>query len=221
MTGKRIQAIIGHYGSGKTEIAMNLAIALAQRDPVTLVDLDIVNPYFRSAEHPQVLKAHGVKLVKPEFANTSVDIPSLAADVDAALLDESRRVVLDVGGDDAGARALGRFKPHFDRFGLSLLAVVNPYRPRSGSVEQIISMLAAMQERARFPITGLVNNANLSHLTQPENLLYGREVLAQVSRETGIPVVLECALEHARPREPLAGAAFLPLQRYTKPEWMD
>ena len=82
-------------------------------------------------------------------------------------------------------------------------------------------MLAAMQERARFPITGLVNNANLSHLTQPENLLYGREVLAQVSRETGIPVVLECALEHARPREPLAGAAFLPLQRYTKPEWMD
>ena len=203
MTGKRIQAIIGHYGSGKTEIAMNLAIALAQRDPVTLVDLDIVNPYFRSAEHPQVLKAHGVKLVKPEFANTSVDIPSLAADVDAA------------------ARALGRFKPHFDRFGLSLLAVVNPYRPRSGSVEQIISMLAAMQERARFPITGLVNNANLSHLTQPENLLYGREVLAQVSRETGIPVVLECALEHARPREPLAGAAFLPLQRYTKPEWMD
>ena len=82
MTGKRIQAIIGHYGSGKTEIAMNLAIALAQRDPVTLVDLDIVNPYFRSAEHPQVLKAHGVKLVKPEFANTSVDIPSLAADVD-------------------------------------------------------------------------------------------------------------------------------------------
>ena len=111
MTGKRIQAIIGHYGSGKTEIAMNLAIALAQRDPVTLVDLDIVNPYFRSAEHPQVLKAHGEKLVKPEFANTSVDIPSLAADVDAALLDESRRVVLDVGGDDAGARASGPFPP--------------------------------------------------------------------------------------------------------------
>ena len=163
----------------------------------------------------------GAKGARRKFANTSVDIPSLAADVDAALLDESRRVVLDVGGDDAGARALGRFKPHFDRFGLSLLAVVNPYRPRSGSVEQIISMLAAMQERARFPITGLVNNANLSHLTQPENLLYGREVLAQVSRETGIPVVLECALEHARPCEPLAGAAFLPLQRYTKPEWMD
>ena len=102
-----------------------------------------------------MLKAHGVKLVKPEFANTSVDIPSLAADVDAALLDESRRVVLDVGGDDAGARALGRFKPHFDRFGLSLLAVVNPYRPRSGSVEQIISMLAACRNAPAFRLRAL------------------------------------------------------------------
>ena len=221
MTGRRIQAIIGHYGSGKTEVAMNLAVALARKEPVTLIDLDIVNPYFRSAEHPQVLLEHGVKLVKPEFANTSVDIPSLTADVDAAILDESRRVILDVGGDDAGARALGRFKPHFDRFGLSLLAVVNPYRPRSSTVEQILAMLAAMRDRARFPITGLVNNANVSHLTTANDVLYGREMLARVTRETGIPVVLECALEKARPLAPLKGAEFLPLTRYTKPEWMD
>lgn len=200
---------------------MNLAIALAKDGPVSLVDLDIVNPYFRSAEHPRALADHGVKLVKPEFANTSVDIPSLSAEVDAAILDESSTVILDVGGDDAGARALGRFKPQFDRFGLSLLAVVNPYRPRSATVDQIVDMLAAMQARARFPITGLINNANLSHLTEPEHLLYGREILAKVTRETGIPVVLECAMEKARPLSPLKGAAFLPLTRYTKPEWME
>ncbi|MBE5767880.1 MAG: ATP-binding protein [Clostridiales bacterium] len=218
---KRIKAIVGHYGSGKTEIAMNLAIELAKTQKVTLVDLDIVNPYFRSAEHAEKLKECGVKLVKPEFAATGVDVPSLSAHIDAAILDESSTVILDVGGDDEGARALGRFKPYFDRFGLDLFAVVNPYRPRSENEERIIEMMEAIQIRARFPVTGFINNANVAHLTETENLLYGREMLRKVSEQTGIPVVMECGLKEVKPAEMPEGIAFLELIRYTKPEWMD
>jgi len=218
----RIKAIVGHYGSGKTEVAMNLAVKLAQTQKVTLVDLDIVNPYFRSAEHIGTMEANGVRVVKPDFAATSVDIPSLSAGIDAAILDESSTVILDVGGDDEGARALGRFKPYFDRFGLDLFAVVNPYRPRSGDEKQIIGMIQAIQVRARFPVIGLINNANLAHMTTAENLLHGREILQGAARQLGVPIVMECALSGvAGNLPPLENGTFLELTRYTKPEWMD
>ena len=120
----RILVLVGNYGSGKTEISLNLALKLARRgEKVTLVDLDIVNPYFRSSERTELLEKEGVKVYAPSFAMSTVDVPSLPADIQAVFADKSRRVIFDVGGDDTGAAALGQYKPYFDQDDVEVLFV--------------------------------------------------------------------------------------------------
>ena len=104
LPSSRVIVIVGNYGSGKTELSLNLALKMAERgEQVTLVDLDIVNPYFRSSERTELLNEHGIKVYAPSFAMTTVDIPSLPADIQAVFADKSRRVIFDVGGDDTGS----------------------------------------------------------------------------------------------------------------------
>jgi hypothetical protein len=220
-SGARIKALVGHYGSGKTEIALKLALMAAGAGRrVSVVDLDIVNPFFRSAEQAEALKAQGVGLIAPPYALTGVDLPVLPAEVQSVFDDDSLYAVLDVGGEEAGAAALGRYGPHLARARCDLYYVVNVFRPFSQTADEIIAQMARISARARLAVYGLINNANMGDLTQPEDIERGRSVLAEVTKRTGLPVV---AL--AGEARVLAGLGdfpepAIPLEPMLRPEWM-
>ena len=122
----RLTVFTGHFGSGKTEIALNYSIRLARRgETVTIVDLDIVNPFFRSSEAKDVLNREGVRVLAPTFAGTTVDVPSLPSEIYAVFQDKRSRVVFDVGGDEKGAAVLGRYHPYFNSEPYDMFYVIN------------------------------------------------------------------------------------------------
>lgn len=219
--GNRIKAVVGHYGSGKTETAMALAMLAADAGlRVTVADLDIVNPFFRSAEQEAALRERGVGLIAPPYALTGVDLPVLPAEVQSLFDDPAMHAVLDAGGEEAGAAALGRYKPWLDQSGCDLYYVVNIYRPFSEDAGQIIAQMERIARRARLAPTGLINNANLGEWTEPEHLIEGYRVLKQVAERTGVPVI--AAAGEARVLEALeTDVPALPLKLLLKPEWMD
>ena len=220
-TGSRIKIVVGHYGSGKTELALNMARSIRRAGHrAALVDLDIVNPFFRSAEQGAWLKENDIRLLAPTFALTAVDIPALPADILSVFHDETLRTVFDVGGDDAGALALGRYNRYFLESGYELIYVVNIFRPRSGSAAEIVDMMRRVSECARLTPTGLINNSNLGNLTDRKTLEEGHALLQAVSRETGLPLLADsAAVPGILPLED--GTPAFRIERITKPEWME
>ena len=220
-TGNRIKILTGHYGSGKTELALNMARSIQRGGfRTTLVDLDIVNPFFRSAEQGAWLDANSVRLLAPTFALTAVDIPALPAQIQSVFSDNELRVVFDVGGDDAGALALGRYNRYFQSSNYDLIYVVNIFRPRSGSVQEITDMMKRVCESARLTPTGLINNSNLGELTDQKTVDEGHALLQAVARETGLPLLADSAAVSGILPNP-DGTPFFPIERITKPEWME
>ncbi len=185
---ERLTAITGHYGSGKTTFALNLACDLAAAGQrVTIVDLDIVNPYFRTEDHRAMLEARGVTVVSPPYANTNLDLPGLSAQIYGALEREGE-VILDVGGDDAGATALGRFSHRLEQRGYEMLCVINARRNLTAEPEQAAALLREIEQASRLKTTALVNNTHLKQLTTPQTVLASLPFAAEVSRLTGLPV---------------------------------
>ena len=221
--GHRIKAIVGHYGSGKTEIALNLALhakALGHRSAI--VDMDIVNPFFRTAEQHALLKHNGIELIAPPYALTGVDLPVLPAEINRIFVDKALRTVLDIGGDDAGAAALGGYRRFFDGEPCDMYYVLNLFRPFSENKAQILQMIERITHRARIAPTGLINNANLAAQTSPNELLACHEVLAEVSRESGVPIIMVTGLRAVLDQLPEDfDAPRYPIERYLRPEWMD
>lgn len=224
LTDPRLTVLVGNYGSGKTEIALNLAMELAGKGPVALVDLDIVNPYFRSAEKRAELTQKGVRVLAPTFAASSVDIPALPAEIQSVFDDPRERVVFDVGGDDTGATALGRYAPYFarERENTLVLYVVNVCRPLSRTAGEIQSLMERIAQRGRLRPDALVNNANLAGDSTAELLLKGQRVLEEVSQKIGLPIAFIAGerkvLEQLPPElTPLKH----PIVRYMRPEWME
>ncbi len=219
--GSRIKILAGHYGSGKTELALNMARSIRRAGHrAALVDLDIVNPFFRSAEQGAWLRENGIRLLAPTFALTAVDIPALPAEILSVFGDEGLRVVFDVGGDDAGALALGRYRRYFLECGYELIYVVNIFRPRSGSVREIVDMMRRVAEAARLKPTGLINNSNLGSLTDRETVRAGHETLQAVARETGVPLLADsAAVSGILPLDD--DTPYFQIERVTKPEWME
>lgn len=184
----RIHIIVGHYGSGKTEFAINYALALKKHfKTVYIVDLDIVNPYFRTNDVKEKLEKMGLSVIASPYASSNVDIPALPPDIFKVFSDESSAVVFDVGGDDDGAVALGRYKQYFDAETPEMLFVINPYRPLTAERDQIIEMIRSIEAVSRQKVTGLVNSANLAGMTTKEETMTGRRITESVSQATGIP----------------------------------
>jgi hypothetical protein len=185
-----IVIVTGQFGSGKTEIAMELARSAAiEGERTVLLDLDVVNPYFTSSAHCDELGRHGIKVVSPVFANTNVDVPAISGAARAALLDKDAAVIVDLGGDAVGAAVLGSMADALGRGGeAALLLAVNVYRPFTQTPETIIKLIDAIQTRARLAVTGLINNANLLEQTNIGHLHHGEAVLSEVAKRTGIPV---------------------------------
>lgn len=218
---KRFNIFAGNYGSGKTEISLNTALALAKKKQTTLVDMDVVNPYFRSAESGELLKQNGIRLIAPPYANTNVDVPVLSAEVMAAF--EHETAVFDAGGDPVGAAALGGLLAKFDlhREDTMLYYVVNARRPLQQTADEIIEMMEQISARIRLKMDALINNTNLGRETKPEDLLHGQRICEQVSARTGLPIAYVSGkpeiLEVFRKEYELPE---IPLSIYTFPEWL-
>lgn len=188
---KRMCVLIGNYGSGKTELALNLAIRAAEHGRTELLDLDMVNTYFRLTEHGRMTRMKEIKLVSPNFACSGIETLSLPAEVASAFDMDWDTVIFDAGGDAVGATALGRYHQDFmalEPGALEVLNVVNIRRPLAGTVEKIIRLQEEMQIYSRLKITGMINNTNLAQMTGPDELRDGYEMIKQVSQITGVPV---------------------------------
>jgi hypothetical protein len=190
MFDKRITIFMGHYGSGKTFISVNYAIALAKLNKlVSIYDLDIVNPYFRTIDAQKMLKENNVELVVSRYAETNVDLPALNAKSYQMLDDLNRYAVADIGGDDRGALALGRFYEKIKmENNYDALFVLNNRRPETRTVEDAIQIMKEIEWTAKLQFTGIVNNANLGNETTKKTIFDGLDFANQLSNATGLPV---------------------------------
>lgn len=185
----KIYITVGHYGSGKTEYSINYALYLKKTyDKVFLVDLDIVNPYFRSNDARELLEANGITLIAPDYAGTNVDLPSLPPDVMRIFNVDDAAIVIDVGGDDDGAIALGRYKRFFEDADVDVSLVVNTRRPLSGTVEEIIEMKENIEAVSRLSVTDLIADTNISDETTKEIIEDGYKIVKEVSEQLNIPI---------------------------------
>lgn len=192
----RISIITGHYGTGKTEFAVNLALAMAHDgDQVMVADLDVVNPYFRSRERRQMLEEAGIQLISSSQACANADVPSLPAEVFTILQNRDLRGVLDIGGDPVGARVLARFQPKIVAEDYQLIYVLNANRPEVREVEDAIAYMRAIEATTGLTCTGVVNNTHLCGETTEKEIRKGAALAAAVSKETGIPVLCHVAVE--------------------------
>ena len=220
--GTRYLVLTGNYGSGKTELALNLAMQFSGQYRTTLVDLDIVNPYFRSGEKAEEMRAAGVRMLMPTYAMTTVDIPALPAEIQSVFEVPSDRVIFDVGGDDTGAAALGRFYPSFmsRRNETKMLLVINCMRPLTKEADEIIDLAERIRNRGRLKIDILVNNTNLADRTEPSMIEEGEKTVMLCAERMGINDVITTGkkeiLEQCRLQTPA-----LAIRRYMVPEWME
>ena len=192
----RVSIITGHYGTGKTEFAVNLALAMAgEGTSVILADLDIVNPYFRSRERRSLLEEAGVRLISSSQACSDADVPALPAELLTILEDRSLRGVLDIGGDPVGARVLARFQPKIVQEDYQLIYVLNANRPEVRDREKAFSYLRGIEATTGLACTGIVNNTHLCGETTEDEIRKGAALAAEVSKETGIPVLCHVAEE--------------------------
>ncbi|MBQ1282060.1 MAG: hypothetical protein IIY16_07440 [Oscillospiraceae bacterium] len=195
MDHKRLTLFAGHYGSGKTNIAVNYALHLAAEGKrVVIADLDIVNPYFRTKDSAAELAAAGVDLISPQFANSNVDLPALPAEAYRLVEDKSSYAIMDIGGDDRGAYALGRYAPAIREEGNYRMAfVANPFRPLTRTPEEALEVMREIEAACSLPFTAIINNANLASETTPEDVLGAAGYMAELSRLSGLPLWLTTA----------------------------
>ena len=219
---KRITIFAGHYGSGKTNIAVNYAISVAKRKrSVAIADLDIVNPYFRTKDSEKVLSENGIRLISSPYAGTNVDTPALPAEAYSIIHDKSVYAIIDVGGDDRGALALGRYSPSIaEQNDYEMLFVINKYRYLTSDASETFEIMKEIEQAASLKFTGIVNNSNLGDETTAENVFnsisYANEVSALSELEIKMTTVREDLLSETKERiENLT-----PLRLYVKQSWL-
>ncbi len=198
MEHKRLTLFAGHYGSGKTNNAVNYALHLAaEGKKVCIADLDIVNPYFRTADSARDLAAAGVELISPRFANSNVDLPALPAEAYRPVQDKSVYAIMDIGGDDRGAYALGRYVPFIrEENNYRMVFVANCYRPLTRTPEEAFTVMREIEQACGLAFTDIVNNANLGPETTAETVLAATDYMEKLSRLSGLPLWLTAAEEH-------------------------
>ena len=192
MTNKRLYIICGHYGSGKTNVALNMAFELKkQGEKVAIADLDIVNPYFRTKDSAEELKKAGIDLICSEYAGSNVDIPALPQDMYAITDKTDTKYILDIGGDDRGALALGRIAPKIkEENNYEMYLVVNRFRPLTRDTASVLEVIGEIEYAAKIRFTGIINNSNLGEETTAADVLSSVEYAEDIAKTTGLPIVL-------------------------------
>lgn len=226
---KRVIVIAGHYGSGKTELAVSLAMALSTQKEreyprLSIVDLDIANPYFRSRERMSLLESHGVSLYGDTFHSTgaTAELPALTAALRAPLEDPGCRTIIDLGGNDAGARVLRQFGKYFEGDGHELWAVVNFRRYETLTVEGARAHVEAIERELELPVSGLVNNTHLLRETTPEIIREGNGLAQALARAMKKPLLYTCYPAGIIDPQALADIpSLMPLGLYMRPGYLD
>ena len=214
MQAKRVTLFAGHYGSGKTNIAVNFALHLAgEGKTVTLADMDIVNPYYRSKDSTQELEAAGVKVIASAYANTNVDVPALPQEMYSVTEDTSRYAVLDVGGDDRGALALGRYAPAILKENdYHMIYVFNASRPLSRTAEMALEIMGEIETAGGIPFTAIVNNTNLGRDTDWETVAASRKEAEKLSQISGLPLLFTAVEKSVLPLHERENDQYFPLK---------
>ncbi len=190
----RITLICGHYGCGKTNFALNMAVNAAKNgEKITLVDLDIVNPYFRTADYRDELEKLGVNVIAQNLEGTTLDAPALTAQMFSIFEESMGRVIVDVGGDDAGATALGRFSKQLETSGYDMLCVVNKFRKFISSPEEAAQLLGEIEAACRLKATGIVNNSHLGAQTTAQDIISSVDYAKNTAELLDLPLVYTTA----------------------------
>ena len=194
MEPKRVTLFSGHYGSGKTNVALNYSIFLKKMGKdVEIYDMDIVNPYFRTLDGKDMLDKYEIPLVVSDYANTNVDVPAMNSGAYRMIHDQSKYAVVDVGGDDRGALALGRFEKALkEENNFDMLLVINKYRFETQNADDTIEIMKEIEYACKIPFTGIVNDSNLGKETTKETVLKSLEFANEVSKKTGLPIKFTC-----------------------------
>lgn len=190
MEFKRITIFSGHYGSGKTNIAVNFAVQLKKQcDKVAIADIDIVNPYFRTKDSEELFKNNGIRLICSPYANSNVDIPALPQEIYSVTDDKSVHAILDVGGDERGALALGRLVPKIkEENDYDMYFVVNTFRPLTQDVNSIMQVFNEIENACKLKFTGVINNSNLGLETSKEDVLSSITIVEDFCKAVNIPL---------------------------------
>lgn len=214
---KRINIITGHYGSGKTEVAINYALWLKkQGKKVVLVDLDIVNPYFRTKDAEEKLLSMGVRVIAPDYANTNLDLPTLPGEISSVFDNKEETVVFDVGGDDDGAIALGRYSRQISAEQYEMFMVINPKRPESAEAENVKRLRADIESASRLKITKLINNTNLQRETTSCIIKDELSYYKKLENELGLETAFLCATPEVLKELDAEKTPFLELELFLK-----
>lgn len=221
MESKRITVFAGHYGSGKTNIAVNYALRLREEfDKVSIADLDIVNPYFRTKDSEKVLAEKGIRLISSEYANSNVDVPALPAEAYSIIDDLSVKAVIDVGGDDRGALALGRYTPSIiEQNDFEHLLVINKYRPLTPDCASTIEVMREIETACGMKFTGIVNNSNLGDETTAEDVISSIGYAEEISKASSLPIRMTTVKEDLFDTLKDKVANCTPIKLYVKQSW--
>ena len=194
---KRITIFAGHYGSGKTNIAVSYALYLKKNGyPVKIGDMDIVNPYFRTKDSAQELQDAGIELISPAFANTNVDLPALPQQLYALVWNKDNYAVLDVGGDDRGAYALGRYADFIKQENdYEMIFVANFFRPLTPDAQSALEIMREIESACSMKFTAIVNNSNLGNLTTAQDVESTMQKAYELSSLSSLPILFTSATE--------------------------
>ncbi len=221
MEHRRITLFAGHYGSGKTNIAVNYALHLKDEyDKVSIADLDIVNPYFRTKDSEAFLESRGIHLISSEYANSNVDVPALPAEAYAIIDDESVHAVIDVGGDDRGALALGRYSPSIIRQNdYEMLLVINKFRPLTPDCASTVAVMQEIETAAGMKFSGIINNSNLGDETTAEDIIGSVAYAQAISEASGLPIKMTTVKEDLYESVKDKVSDCFPIRLYVRQSW--
>jgi len=211
----RLSIVIGAYGSGKSEIAVNMSLAQRRAFPerkLLIADLDIINPFYRSSDCAPALEEAGIRVISPMYAGSNVDAPVLPADIFSIFDDETYTGVFDIGGEDMGATVLGSMRKRIENADSQILMAVNTLRPFTSDPKQIAEMTAILSEAAGFKIDGYLHNTNLLEETTLAVIEEGERIMEEASKLTGVPVVATCFMEGTKMPE-ITGHELFPMTR--------
>ena len=213
-TYKRVTLFAGHYGSGKTNIAVNFAMQMkGQGIPVKIADLDIVNPYFRTKDSAKQLTELGIELISPQFANSNVDLPALPQEVYSLVQRKDVYAVMDIGGDDRGAYALGRYAPYLlEENNYEMVFVVNFYRPLTTTAKEALEVMREIELASHMPFTAIINNSNLGNVTTPSDVLATTKRVEELCALSHLPCIFTTAKQDVADKLPLQNVIPLHLQ---------
>ena len=215
---KRITFIAGHYGSGKSEFSLNLAI---NKNVDMLIDLDIVNPYFRSRELEEELNKLGIKLISSSLKNAlGSDLPFLSSDVFLPFYNKNIHAIYDLGGNDIGSRVFRQFGDLYDEEEVDLFLIINVYREETKTKDLIIKMIKSIETSSGIKVTGLINNSNYLRETKISDILFGEKIILEVSKALNLPVVYTAIYQELKATKNSFKGEIIPLQLYLRKQWL-